>query len=445
MAMSQEAPSIRHPRWRTVLFSLLFVCGLGVVVFPQVTLDVCGCKNNPASLGNFDSGNVASFPPGTTVGTTTMSIPLPADGVLVFNNISLAERPPYVGGYGLTITFVRNSANTPVTILASGNVTIGQYVSLVVSGDVGVAGYNVGKGGLGGPGGFRGGDGAYQLVNFARMGGAGAGPGGGAGGNDYYYQNGQGINATFLSAPDLLPLIGGSGGGGGGSTSISPGCGAGGGGGGGGAILMAVDGTITINGAIVANGAAGGSYAGNPNCASSGGGGSGGVIRVLATTISGTGVLNAVGAGSGGSQGPNVVADGRVRLEALNNNLLVSQTNPIASRTPGPGPIVNPITPTVAITTVGGQLVPSPPQGGLGLVDLVLAAPGQTDIGLATSGVPTGTTVAVTVKPRVGGLPTVTNATLSNCDGNGACIANVAFNLSAGAYFVEARATFQTP
>ena len=132
-------------------------------------------------------------------------------------------------------------------------------------------------------------------------------------------------------------------------------------------------------------------------------------------------------------------------MEALNNNLLVAQTNPIASRTAGPGAIVNPITPTVAITTVGGQLVPTPPQGGLGLVDLVLAAPGQTAIGLATSGVPTGTTVAVTVKPRVGGLPVVTNATLSNCDANGACLANVAFNLAAGAYFVEARATFQTP
>ena len=99
----------------------------------------------------------------------------------------------------------------------------------------------------------------------------------------------------------------------------------------------------------------------------------------------------------------------------------------------------------MAITTVGGQAVPQPPQGGLGNVDLVLPAPGQTDVGLATTGVPTGTTVNVTVKPKVGGLPIVTPVTLTSCDTNGACLANVTFNLAAGAYFVEARATFATP
>jgi hypothetical protein len=125
--------------------------------------------------------------------------------------------------------------------------------------------------------------------------------------------------------------------------------------------------------------------------------------------------------------------------------MTVAQTDPIASRAPGPGPIVNPITPTVAITTVAGQPVPSPPQGGLGLIDLVLPAPGQTDVGLSTSGVPTGTTVNVTVKPRVGGTPITTPVTLTNCDGNGLCLANTTFNLAAGAYTVEARATFSTP
>ena len=73
------------------------------------------------------------------------------------------------------------------------------------------------------------------------------------------------------------------------------------------------------------------------------------------------------------------------------------------------------------------------------------AAPGQTDVGLSTSGVPTGTTVNVTVKPRVGGVPIVTPVTLTSCDPNGACLANVTFNLAAGGYFIEARATFSTP
>ena len=446
MAMSQDTQSVRLPHGRVVLVSMLLVCGLGVVVSPQVQLDVCGCKNNPASLGNFDTGDISTYPPGSTSTYNTVDIPLPPDGVMVFNNIIVRERPPYVGGYGFTVRFIRNAANTPVTLLVSGDVTLGSYGSINVSGDNGVgANTNVlGKGGLGGPGGFRGGDGAYQLVNFASVGGAGLGPGGGAGGTGTYPTNGHAAGATFLGAPDLLPLVGGSGGGGGSSTDPAAGCAGGGGGGGGGAILLAVNGTISFNGGnIVADGgAAGGGYY---YCASSGGGGSGGAVRILATTINGNGNVYAR-AGSGGS---TAAQNGSIRLEALDNNLIVGNTNPLATRAAGPGPIVNPVTPTVAITSVGGQPIPQPPQGGLGNIDLVLPAPGQTDIGLVTSGVPAGTTVNVTVKPRVGVAPNttpiVTPVTLTNCDANGACIANVSFNLAAGGYFVEARATFQTP
>src|SRR5439155_5565707 len=134
--------------------------------------------------------------------------------------------------------------------------------------------------------------------------------------------------------------------------------------------------------------------------------------------------------------GSTTAWNGAIRMEALNNNLSVGNTSPLATRAPGPGPIVNPITPTVTITSVGGQPVPQPPQGVFGVADLVLSAPGQTAIGLPTSGVPTGTTVNVTVKPRVGGNgPTVTPVTLTNCDpANGACLATVTLDLSAGAY-----------
>jgi len=180
---------------------------------------------------------------------------------------------------------------------------------------------------------------------------------------------------------------------------------------------------------------------GTATCSSGGGGGSGGAVRLLATTINGVGQVYA----RGGSGGNPVAQPGAIRLEALNNTLTVGNTTPLAARAAGPGPIVNPITPTVAITTVGGQPIPQPPQGGLGNIDLVLPAPGQTDVGFSTSGVPTGTTVNVTVKPRVGGVPIVTPVTLTSCDGSGVCLANVTFNLAAGAYFVEARATFATP
>lgn len=442
MAIFLDGPSSHLSGWRTSLLSALFVCALGVVVSPQVQLDVCGCKNSPASLGSFDSTDVATYPPGSTSPTiNVLEIPLPPDGVLVFNNINLVERPPYIG-YGLTVRFVRNAANTPVTLLVGGNVNIGTRVQLVVSGDAGTTGStnDLGKGGLGGPGGFRGADGGYQLVNFGAIGGTGLGPGGGAGGVSHYYASGHGAGGTFLGAPDLLPLIGGSGGGGGGSTEVNPGCAGGGGGGGGGALLLGVNGSLTLDGQIIADGGNAG-YWGTATCSSGGGGGSGGAVRLLATTINGVGTVYA----RGGSDAFRPAQSGAIRLEALTNTLTVGNTTPLAARAAGPGPIVNPITPTVAITTVGGQAVPQPPQGGLGNVDLVLPAPGQTDVGLATTGVPTGTTVNVTMKPKVGGAPIVTPVTLTSCDTNGACLANVTFNLAAGAYFVEARATFATP
>jgi len=354
----------------------------------------------------------------------------------------MSTGPPTLGDVIRRASTTLTAANTPVTLLVSGNVNIATSVQLVVSGDNGVTGStnDLGKGGLGGPGGFRGADGGYQLVNFGARGGTGLGPGGGAGGADTYYNSGHGAGATFLGAPDLLPLVGGSGGGGGASTELRPGCSGGGGGGGGGALLLGVNGTLTLEGQIVGDGGNAGNWA-DASCSSSGGGGSGGAVRVLATTINGSGQVYAR-AGAGGTPTAQM---GSIRLEALNNTLTVGNTTPLAARAAGPGPIVNPITPTVAITTVGGQAVPQPPQGGLGNVDLVLPAPGQTDVGLATTGVPTGTTVNVTVKPKVGGLPIVTPVTLTSCDTNGACLANVTFNLAAGAYFVEARATFATP
>ncbi|MEN3340224.1 MAG: hypothetical protein V7647_3900 [Acidobacteriota bacterium] len=444
MATSKENVPHGRPRWHVLLLSLILVSGAGVVVPGQVQLDVCGCRNNPITLGNFDTADPATYPAGTTFPTiNVMNIPLPADGVMVFSSMNLRERPQWFA-YGLTINFLHNAANTPVTLLVSGNVTIGTRVVVNVSGEQAANGSvnALGKGGLGGPGGFRGGDGAYMLVNFANLGGTGLGPGGGAGGFDSYRANGHGAGATFLGAPDLLPLVGGSGGGGGASTAISPGCAGGGGGGGGGALLMAANGTITVDGQIVADGAASG-VMGSADCASSGGGGSGGAVRLLATTIAGGGQVYAR---PGSGQYSQLLAQaGSIRLEALNIDLTVGQTTPLATRAAGPGPIVNPITPTVAITTVGGQTVPSPPSGSTGAIDLVLSAPGQTAVGLTTSGVPSGTTVDVTVKPRVGGAPVKTPVTLSNCDANGTCLASATFDLAAGAYFVEARATFTRP
>jgi hypothetical protein len=370
---------------------------------------------------------------------------LPPDGVMVFDSVHLEYAAPAL----TTCCFVqvvipRNAANTPVTILVKGDVEITNSALLLLSGANGVNGSADagGAGGLGGPGGFRGGDGAFRLGNNATDGGVALGPGGGLGATAT--PPASATSGTFLGALDLLPLVGGAGGGGGRSTNAVTSCAGGGGGGGGGALLMAANGTITLSdsafGSIIADGGAGGFSGGSP-CASSGGGGSGGAIRLIANTISGVGRVFARG---GLRRDDNVLGGaGAIRLEAITNTLGVSLTDPIASRTQTPGPLVNPFTPTVTVNAVGGQAVPVPPQGVFGAVDVQVPVPGPTAIDLATDGVPAGTAVEVKVKPRVGGLSIAQNVTLTNCDGTGRCLASVTIDLAAGVYAVEARATFQ--
>ena len=133
-------------------------------------------------------------------------------------------------------------------------------------------------------------------------------------------------------------------------------------------------------------------------------------------------------------------------MEAFTNTM--SATNiPVASRLPAPGPLANPLTPTVNIGTIDGAAVPDPPQGVFGEVDIVVPAPGIVTVGIETTGVPGGTTVYVKVKPQVGTPPAEDekNELLGNCNGAGDCSATAVFDLPAGKFFVEAQATFQTP
>jgi len=106
---------------------------------------------------------------------------------------------------------------------------------------------------------------------------------------------------------------------------------------------------------------------------------------------------------------------------------------------------VAPIAPTVTITRINGQPLPAPPQGGFGKTDLVLAAPGSIPIDIQTSAVPGGTTVQITVKPRVGGGSVSQSPALSACDGTGLCTTSASFDLPPGEFVIEAKATFQTP
>ncbi|RLJ15759.1 hypothetical protein DJ030_17980 [bacterium endosymbiont of Escarpia laminata] len=415
-------------RTRQPLLMMSIALGLLTWSATALALDICGCVGNPNSLGDFDSAVEATWPAGTVRVGSSITIPLPDDGVFIFDSFTVFDLPGTTTN--AVINFQRNPANTDVTLLISGDLTIAAGNRIDLNGVVGTRGSNAinGIGGLGGPGGFRGGDGGYLLVNFQSDGGAGLGPAGGDGSTldpVVAAQPGQ-----FVGIPELLPMIGGSGGGGGG---------------GGGALLVAANGTVEINGTLNANGAAGGAYW-SSTCASSGAAGSGGSVRVIADTITGTGRVNAL-------RGSTVASYGAVRLEAFTNTLPGSNTTPIATRVPAPGPLANPITSSVAITSVAGEVVSQVngellselPQGWMGEVDILLPAPGIVAVDVASSEVPEGTTVDVTVKPSPGGLPFTETATLGNCDGFGGCTAQVSVNLAAGRYVIEAQATFQTP
>jgi hypothetical protein len=405
-------------------------------------IDVCGCASSPTSLGAFRSIDPATWPPGTTVNTGVnpreITIPLPPDGVLIFDAIEVSD---HAGGQA-QLQFARNDANTPVTLLVRGDVFIGGGDVLAVNGGSASSGTSTtaGVGGAPGPGGYGGGDGAFFSVNLANDGGWGLGPGGGSGGHGIapLVEPGGG---TLFSVPELRPLRGGSGGGGGYSTGAGN-CSGGGGGGGAGALVLAANGTLTISGTIRANGGQAGSVS-NGGCARGGGGGSGGALRLLASSITGGGRVEALGGNAvfGGATG----GSGRIRMESFVNSF-GTNVDPAATRVPSPGPVSNPVNPSVAITAVNGTPPPVNPQGYRGQIDLIVAQPGPVQIDLRTTDVPAGTDVEVSVKPKLNLPPIVQRLTLaSGSCVSGVCTTALSIDLNPGSYIVEARATFEAP
>lgn len=247
--------------------------------------------------------------------TSSTTLPMPDDGIFNYTSINVSG--------GATLTFLRNSLNTPVYLLATGDVTITGTINVSASDRTG------------GPGGFDGGDRGFKELPA----GPGHGPGGGRGessststseGAGAYravqFAGGAGTRAgSPYGSPLLVPLVGGSGAGG---KNGSPGTH---GGGGGGAILIASDTRVTVTGTIRATGA-------RPT--SCGTEGSGGAIRLVAPVVAGTGTLD-VRSGDGGC---NYGGTGRVRLDTAN------VTNVAFSFTAGMG-----------ATSIGAYLVAFPP------------------------------------------------------------------------------------
>src|SRR5690349_15064004 len=98
-------------------------------------LDICGCNSNPGGLGDFNTRDQNTWPAGTSQSFRSISIPLPEDGVMIFNSFTVTPRDSDFGS--LTVDFVPNQANTPVILLVSGNVTINGGSTLSVSGQRG--------------------------------------------------------------------------------------------------------------------------------------------------------------------------------------------------------------------------------------------------------------------------------------------------------------------
>lgn len=386
----------------------------------------------------FNSGSTGAD--GALAPNVDTEVPLPADGVLQYSSITIPA--------GVTVRFRRNTLNTPVTILVSGDATIAGTIS--VDGENGADANGAGNGsvgddglpGKGGPGGFPGGLGGGASTTAAqRLAQAGLGPGGGrpSSRTDLDYVHGSGGSfATVGGATsggsagptygniDLLPLIGGSGGSGGNGWTGQSGSG---GGGGGGALLLAVSGTLNVTGTIRANGGRGGDVGTpyNNNNGQPGGGGSGGAIRLVASTLSGNGAITATGTrgGAWSNHGPNAAGGaGRIRLEADTLTRSAS-TNPVASQAL-PGPLVVTGMPRLRIASVAGIAAPAEPTGG---ADIVLPedALDPLEVIVETTNVPLGNTVSIIVTPPTGNPSTVVSGAIQGSEASGSARANVSF------------------
>jgi hypothetical protein len=414
-----------------------------------------------------------------TVGT--VEIQVPESGILNYTSINIPQ--------GVTVKFKKNTSNTPVHLLVSGNVTIagtidirgenGRHVGTYADGNQADDGIP----GAGGPGGFDGGRGGRDDLAMRPeiiRGGSGLGPGGGKGGIEgaegcsgtrYYKHYGLGAayatqggdgqfkvscNQALAIGPDaakpygstlLQPLVGGSGGGGGRGGANYPGSG---GGGGGGALLIAASGTISIpsTGVINATGGDSGGASGT-NVGGQGGGGSGGSIRLVGTAVTGNGNLYASGGCTNINNQPRQDcldmtwfyrvggAPGRIRIEG--ESITFNGGSQPAYTTDAPGPVFLSSLPALRIASVGGTSVPATPTGNAD-VTLPATVTNPVTVTFETTNVPTGNTVLLKLLPAYG-LPTeVLSPAISGTAAAGTT--SVQVNLPQGPSTLQATTTY---
>lgn len=393
----------------------------------------------------FDSGS--NGVDGRFSPTTNTTLTLPENGILNFTDFNIPS--------GVTVKFIPNQLNTPAYILVSGNAQIDGVLNLN-----GVNGTSLGQDFEPlPPGGFAGGQRVYPGATGSSN---GLGPGGGRGGKLLSSVGCGGYGASYAAAglttnmrsdcidtvniamaygsESLQPLIGGSGGGGGSNISETEISGAGGSGGG--ALLLAVSGTLTLNGTITANGGSGESY--NHRDVGAGGGGSGGAVRIVATEFSGQGSINVLG-GAGGisnatSYGYAAPGNfGRIRTE-FEHSTFTGRFRPAAARTHAlPSTLFFANMPSIRITHIAGQAVPQVPTGENDII-LPTNTPNPVHIEIASSQVTLGEVVKIKVTSKVGDVATVDTTPLTGTINNATAGADV--NLPLGASVITASISF---
>ena len=360
-----------------------------------------------AQTVQFDSGSNGSL--GDVVITNDTTIVLPPDGVLHYKSFALKN--------GAALRFVKNAHNTPVYLLSQGDVVIEGRIYLSGGGSAGPFGR-----GLGGPGGFDGGQRGAGLMPP----GDGQGPGGGraglesgptslsSAGSGVFLQPwgaGSSNSGVVYGNAALIPLIGGSGGGG---TPNN------GGGGGGGAILIASNTRILMpdNGQHFID-ATGGEW----GTSGAWNGGSGGAIKLVAPQLAVTRlfVQNRNGTGS----------PGRVRLDAVDytgSNL--GLVNPAQSLSFGSmlATGLEGNQPRLELVSVAGQPLPTNSLAN-GFILLPPGSAGEQPVVVRAHHFGTQVPVSVVVAPDNG--PTETFAAVINNTAQNPATATVTVNLPA--------------
>ncbi|WP_218081805.1 hypothetical protein [Anthocerotibacter panamensis] len=437
------------------LRSLLLALILAVVV-----------AGSPAQAQTYDSGSTGAngaFPPATAPAGTTYIVMNLGTGGLTFYNASNASlgtasvgSPNAQGVYnfttfylatGITLYFTPDSLNRPVRFLASGDMTISGTIEASGTGGALTSNSLPGRGGAGGPGGFRGGDSGYWTGTAYTVGAPGAGPAGGQGAinSGDFGKGGSLVRANS----QLVPFWGGSGGGGGGGGICNIGNTATGGSGGGGAVLLASSGTITLNGSIRALG--GTSPPAGSGCSTSafGGGGSGGAVRVVAATITGSGSISVAPGGGVEGGGP-----GFVRTEAFNNGIPPERVtgSPTYIRSLTPLTAIPTGQPSITVTSIGGLSAPAGGNGGNVTPTDISFSTTQTSpvtLNVASVNVPLNTSFTVRIAPvdanqtSAGNVVTATGTI--NAGSYSAGTGSVQVTLPRGTSLINVYASFTSP